>query len=102
MRMGNPSEEDLVGLISDEVALTKEGWGPTSDLMSAYNRFNCDFYVNPELERAWSDVYSWFESLEGTRTLSSDPLITEVLRTGTKEDRAAYLRGAIGRLRRCA
>lgn len=102
MRMGDPSEEDLVGLISEEVALGKEGSQTTSNLISAYKRFSCRTYDNEELDQAWRDVYFWFESLEGSRSLKNNIFASEVLTSGPREDQAAYLRGAVDRLRRCA
>lgn len=102
MRMGDPSEEDLVGLISEEVALGEKGSRVTSNLISAYKRFSCDYFDTEDQRQTWHDVYFWFETLEGTRSLKDSIFASEVLRTSSREEQAAYLRGAIDRLRRCA
>jgi hypothetical protein len=104
MRMGGVSEEDLVGVISEDLALGKNFDGEAaSNLISAYIRWSCKPYDNENRERAWSDLYAWFGSLDGSRPITpNDPFVSQVLKTGSKEDRAAYLRDAIDRLRRCA
>jgi hypothetical protein len=104
MRMGDPSEEDLVGRISRELALgdTSHTWA-AGDFLTSYIRWSCDVSATEDRHRAWWDVYAWLASLDGSRPISpGDSFVSEILRTGTTEEQAAYLRGAIERLRRCA
>ena len=104
MRMGGVSEEDLVGVVSEDLALGRNLDGEAaSNLISAYIRWSCKPYDGENRERAWSDLYAWFGSLDGSRPISpNDPFVSQVLKTGSQEDQAAYLRHAIDRLRRCA
>ncbi|MGH9035143.1 MAG: hypothetical protein ACRD0O_05210 [Acidimicrobiia bacterium] len=99
---GRPS--DLVGYISEEFAL-----GEVSDLnegeravLSAYGDFTCDTYNNRELDESRDGVHAWLASLGGDRDFLGFADVPEVLRTGSSEEQAAWLRNAIERLRRCA
>jgi hypothetical protein len=104
MRMGDVSEEDLVGRISEDLALGRNTEGEAvSNVITAYMRWSCPSYGTDERSRTWSAVYTWLESLSSGQPISpQDPFVPEVLKAGSEEAQAAWLRGAFDRLRRCA
>lgn len=101
LRMGPRSDEDLIASISEDIALGGAPEDAAFDLITAYVRSDCDFPLGSELGRAWEGVTDWFRSLAGNPT-AVEYSEAELLRTGSPEAKAAWLRGAIDRLRRCA
>jgi hypothetical protein len=106
VRFEQGRSSDLVGSISDELALGRSDPDlnyPTSPIMSAYaGVFRCDTYRNAGVNQAWHGFNAWLKAVGGNRGSLDSSFVPEVLRTGSREEQAAWLRSAIDRLRRCA
>jgi hypothetical protein len=95
------NEEGLVGVISNEFAL-----GDASEaryaLIGAYLPYECDFVQNPALRQAWMGVIEWLDAIGGNPIRPDDPTVPDVLKHGSADEQAAWIRDSIGRLRSCA
>jgi hypothetical protein len=91
---------DLVGSVSNELAL-----GDASEaryaIASAFLGSGCDLLGDPAVHQAWSGLLDWLDSLGGGVISPGDPTVPEVLKSGSPEEQAAWIRDAVGRMRRC-